>query len=222
MESKTIQKKEKKRYRGPSPRQAIKASEMSAASGGGGGDGAGGAAGQGEPVGGNNEFEGFGVPSPGDGKADTVVLDRSGGKKLGIVPMPATADGLGLAIESVEAGGQTEATRKLEADAVITHVNGTDVTSMAMQSIVALIKEKDEVTFTVLAPGEVNPAHVPDCAAPHAPLPLSCAQSACAGADQPWRTAECMAAPPCAPPWPVPYTLQSRCPLPSGRRATSP
>ena len=43
--------------------------------------------------------------------ADRVItLDRSGGRSLGIKVKKATASGLGIAVKSVEPGGQGEAT----------------------------------------------------------------------------------------------------------------
>ena len=81
--------------------------------------------------------------------ANTVTLDRSGGQSIGIKVKKATADGTGIAVKSVEEGGQAEATGKLQAGTVFSHVNGTDVTGMKLKDIGALIKEKDQVVFTI-------------------------------------------------------------------------
>ena len=51
------------------------------------------------------------------------------------------ATGKGAAIKSVDAGGQAEATGKINAGQLITHVNGTDVTGMSMKEIAPIIKD---------------------------------------------------------------------------------
>ena len=92
------------------------------------------------------------APSDGSSKTDvvnTVTLDRSNGNSIGIKVMKGSADGFGIAVKSVEPGGQAEATGKLQAGTVFSHVNGTDVTGMKLKDIGALIKQSDSVVFTI-------------------------------------------------------------------------
>jgi hypothetical protein len=112
------------------------------------------------------EAVGFVADLPG-----TVTLDTSSGKSLGVKLMKDPATGTGASIKSVDAGGQAEATGKIKAEMVITHVNGTDVTSMAMKDIAPIIKSSAMVKLVLKdAPPTPAPASEP---ARTAMLPLA-------------------------------------------------
>ena len=81
----------------------------------------------------------------------TVTLDTSGGKTMGIKLMKNPAGG-GVAVKSIDAGGQAEDTGKFTVGDVITHVNGTDISVMSsMKEIGAILKASETVALVLVA-----------------------------------------------------------------------
>ena len=74
------------------------------------------------------------------GPEPTVTLDTSDGKVMGMKLMKNPAGTGGVAVKSVDAGGQAEQTGKFNVGDIITHVNGTDVSSMKMKEIGPILK----------------------------------------------------------------------------------
>eukprot|EP00039_Didymoeca_costata_P018769 m.334885 g.334885 ORF g.334885 m.334885 type:complete len:2064 (+) comp17460_c0_seq1:146-6337(+) len=79
----------------------------------------------------------------------TVTLDTSTGSPLGLKLMKNPATGTGVAVKSLDPGAQAEQTGKFTPGDIITHINGTDVTSASMREIGGLIKSNPLVTFTL-------------------------------------------------------------------------
>ena len=75
------------------------------------------------------------------------MLDRSNGKGLG-VKLSKGEGGIGASIKSVETNGQAANFPAVVAGRKIVKVNGTDVTSMPLKEIGALIKASDQVEMT--------------------------------------------------------------------------
>ena len=79
-----------------------------------------------------------------------IKLDRSGGKALGVKLMRNPASGAGVAVKSVDVGGQADG--KLQSGDVLSHINGTDVVKAGMAQVKDLITSGDSCTFSVMVP----------------------------------------------------------------------
>ena len=79
---------------------------------------------------------------------NTILLDRSGGKKLGI-KMAKGFNDKGAKVKSIDAGSQAEKYPGIFPELRITHINGTVIGNMDMKEIGGIIKSQDqcEVTF---------------------------------------------------------------------------
>ena len=99
-------------------------------------------------------------------------MDRSGGKSLDFKPMKDPATGKGMAVKSMDAGGQLEAKGVAKVGTVFTHVNGTAVADMSMKEIGAIIKSQDTVTIKFQS-GKAGGAEVPDAAEATPSLPAN-------------------------------------------------
>merc|ERR1712151_845860 len=94
--------------------------------------------------------------------ANTVTMDLSNGKKLGFQLMPNPATGTGIAVKSVDAGGQAELTGKIKQGMVITHINDKDVRGMAPKDVGPIIKSSTTVNLVLeAAPREAQQAADP-------------------------------------------------------------
>jgi C-terminal processing protease CtpA/Prc len=96
------------------------------------------------------EYTGEAEPEPEPEPVPTVdprdvMLVHSADVKLGMQLMknPEGA-GKGVAVKTVDPGGQCEATGRITANQVITSINGTDVTQMPMKEVLGLIKASPE------------------------------------------------------------------------------
>ena len=100
---------------------------------------------------------------------ETVTLDTSDGKTLGVTLMKNPAAKLpsakakknpGVAIKSLDAGGQAEASGKVSVGQVITHVNDTDVTEMTVEEVLSEVKSitesSEKVVFLFAAPTQAG------------------------------------------------------------------
>ena len=79
---------------------------------------------------------------------EEIVLQNTPETKMGFGLMKdPNGGGRGAAVKSVAAGGQAEATGKIFVGQVVTHVNGTDITTMKMKDLVPVIKSASTVVF---------------------------------------------------------------------------
>ena len=90
----------------------------------------------------------------------TLTLDTSNGQSVGMVLKPGPG-GTGLRVQSCVAGGRADTSGKVLPNDLITHINGTDITSLKMAEIGPLIKATTSPTFTLCADGEGTPAPAP-------------------------------------------------------------
>ena len=71
-----------------------------------------------------------------------VVLDRSGGKSLGVKLLKG-GNGKGASVKSIDAGSQAEDFPQITVGRVITHINSQNITDMTMEDIGGVIKSAD-------------------------------------------------------------------------------
>ena len=91
----------------------------------------------------------FPVSDPDGVWTNKITVDTSDGKKLGVKLMKNPATGTGAAIKVIDAGGEVEASGKATLGQIITHVNDTDVTGLAMKDIALIIRQNPTTTFTL-------------------------------------------------------------------------
>jgi hypothetical protein len=96
-------------------------------------------------------------PSP---NSIEVTLVSSATTRLGIILMKNKdhSEGKGVAIKSVEPGGQADGT-VCEAGQIITHVNGIDVRDMTSKQASPLFRASDQVVFTLAPAGSYTGDH---------------------------------------------------------------
>ena len=76
-----------------------------------------------------------------------MTLDRANGKKLGVNLLKG-AGGKGASVKSVDEGSQAEGFPQIVAGRVITHVNGREISDLAMKGIGGIILAQDSTEFT--------------------------------------------------------------------------
>ena len=105
-------------------------------------------------------FEGctFPVSDPDGIWGNTVTIDLSEGKKLGVTLKKNSDTGTGAAIGKIDIGGQFDLSTsvgtliKVAVGQLVTHVNDIEVTNMPMKEIESIIEKSTTVKFTLETP----------------------------------------------------------------------
>ena len=124
----------------------------------------------------------------GDAPSNKVVLDRSGGKGLGIKLLKAP-DGNGFLVKSVDTGGQAEKFAEIVPGRRISYVNAVDVKELNMKQLGGIITSQDMCEFTFEDDETVAPSVAQQDVAP----PVQAAEAPVA---PPVQAAEAPVAPP--------------------------
>jgi ubiquitin-protein ligase E3 A len=98
------------------------------------------------------------APEPAPDPEGTVVLESSAGQTIGLKLTVNPTTGKGVAVKSVDEGGQADVTGKFQKGILITHINGIDVTAFENHQIGTMIKSSAQLKFLLADAPAVVPA----------------------------------------------------------------